>query len=84
VLLEMEPTGTDGRYRVRGAVTFRGVTREHTDELTVHPIEDGGVRLEGRSSFDVRDFGMDPPRILMLRVEPQVDVRVDIVALEAE
>jgi hypothetical protein len=38
------------------------------------------LRLEGRSTFDIRDFGMDPPRILMLRVHPEVAVRVEIVA----
>ena len=34
----------------------------------------------GQSSFDIRDFGMEPPRILMLRVQPEVTVRVEIVA----
>ena len=29
----------------------------------------------------IRDFGMEPPRILMLRVEPEVVVRVEIVAV---
>jgi hypothetical protein len=41
---------------------------------------DERIRLTGRSSFDVRDFGMEPPRILMLKVEPQVEVKVEIVA----
>ena len=30
--------------------------------------------------FDIRDFGMEPPRILMLKVQPEVTVRVEIVA----
>ena len=28
--------------------------------------------------FDIREFGMEPPRILMLKVEPEVTVRVEI------
>ena len=34
----------------------------------------------GESTFDIRDFGMEPPRILMLKVQPEVGVRVEIVA----
>jgi hypothetical protein len=34
----------------------------------------------GEHTFDIRDFGMDPPKILMFRVEPEVNVRVEIVA----
>jgi hypothetical protein len=42
--------------------------------------EDGTVRATGHSTFDVRDFGLEPPRILMFRVEPEVRVRVEIIA----
>jgi hypothetical protein len=30
--------------------------------------------------FDIRDFKMDPPRLLMLKVHPEVTVRIDVVA----
>ena len=40
--------------------------------------------LAGETTFDMRDFGMEPPRILMLRVEPDVTVRVTIVAEKEE
>lgn len=79
-LREMEATGSDGTYKVSGDVTFRGVTKRYQDEMTVGPVDSTTVRLAGDSRFDVRDFGMEPPRILMLRVEPEVDVRVEIVA----
>ena len=36
----------------------------------------------GESTFDVRDFGMEPPRILMLKVQPDVVVAVEIIAQE--
>lgn len=80
VMEAMEATGGDGGYRVSGEVTFRGVTRSCQDEMTVAAVDATTIKLAGRSRFDIRDFGMEPPRILMLRVEPEVDVRVEILA----
>lgn len=79
-LIEMTATAVAGTYLVRGAVTFRGERRRHEDEMTFERVDDHTVRLAGSSTFDVREFGMQPPRILLLRVEPQVEVRVEIVA----
>jgi polyisoprenoid-binding protein YceI len=80
VLDEMSPSG-DGAYQVSGEVTFRGVARRHQDEMTVDAVDEQTVRLEGKSRFDVRDFGMEPPRMLMLKVAPEVEIRVEIVAV---
>jgi len=80
-LTTMEDLGSDGRCRVQGDVTFKGVTRPHDDDMTLAVLDDRTVQLEGRSWFDVREFGMEPPRILMLRVHPDVEVRVQIVAV---
>jgi hypothetical protein len=79
-LSEIESMGSDGDYRVRGEVTFRGVVRDHQDRMTIRRLDDETIELTGRSRFDIREFGMEPPRMLMLRVEPEVDVRIDIVA----
>jgi len=79
-LTSLEATGADGRYRVRGDVTFKGVTRPSEDEVTVSLAGADAIRLQGRSVFDIRAFGMEPPRILMLKVAPEVTVSVDIVA----
>jgi polyisoprenoid-binding protein YceI len=66
-------------YMVNGNLTFRGVTRTYEDAMTV-AAGNGTVTLAGRSTFDIRDFGMEPPRILMLKVQPEVSVRVEITA----
>jgi polyisoprenoid-binding protein YceI len=79
-LTALHRAGQDGRYVVRGDVTFRGVTNTYADEMTIAQHDDETVHLEGRSTFDIRDFGMEPPRILMLRVHPEVAVKVAIVA----
>jgi hypothetical protein len=68
-----------GAYTVRGNVMFKGVTKAYEDRMHVVAREDLVV-LEGEHVFDVRDFGMEPPRILMLKVHPEVAVRVEITA----
>jgi len=81
VLEEMEPDGSDASYRVRGNITFRGVSRPHEDIMVIRPVDEQTISLEGSSRFDVREFGMQPPRVLMLKVEPEVDIRVEIFAM---
>jgi polyisoprenoid-binding protein YceI len=76
----MEPDGLDGSYVVSGDITFRGVARHHEDHMTLESLDERRIQLAGSSRFDIREFGMEPPRVLMLRVEPEVDVRVEIVA----
>ena len=68
------------RYVVHGDLTFRGVTRSYEGEMNITAGDDGTVRLEGERVFDIREFGMQPPKILMLRVYPEVSVRVSVEA----
>ena len=69
-------------FRVAGDLSFRGVTRSYEDAMTGEGLGSDTVTLAGQSTFDIRDFGMEPPRILMLKVEPEVTVRVEVVAEE--
>lgn len=71
----------DHRYRVSGEVSLRGTSRRHEDEMTITAVDERNIRLEGASRFDIRDYGMEPPRILMLKVDPVVDVRVELFAV---
>jgi polyisoprenoid-binding protein YceI len=84
VLGELRATDRDGRYLARGDLTFRGVTNSHEDEVTIEQVDARTLRLVGEHTFDIREFGMDPPRILMFRVEPKVKVSVEIVAATDE
>jgi polyisoprenoid-binding protein YceI len=83
-LKAMKETNEPMRYIVGGDLTFRGVTNSYQDEMIVEVIDeadaDSTVSMSGFSAFDIRDFGMEPPRILMLKVHPEVTVRVEIVA----
>jgi polyisoprenoid-binding protein YceI len=80
VLTGMTSSTVDGSYRVSGDLTFRGVTRRCEDDMTVDFVDAETVTLAGASTFDIRDFGMEPPKILMFKVEPTVQVRVEIIA----
>jgi polyisoprenoid-binding protein YceI len=77
----IEKSDEAGRYRVNGEITFRGVSRHHEDMMSISGVDDQTIRLEGASSFDIREFGMEPPRILMLKVDPEVDIRVEVFAV---
>ena len=69
-----------GRYRVRGDLTFHGVTRQVEGEVTISAPDEHSLVIEGEQTFDIRDFGVQPPKILMLKVHPDVRVRVKVVA----
>lgn len=77
---EVRATDRPDRYRVIGDLSFHGVTRTVEGEVTV-AVGDRRLVIEGEQTFDVRDFGIEPPRILMLRVFPDVKVRLRIEAI---
>lgn len=79
-LTAMRPSDEEGHYLVEGNVAFTGTTRSYGQEMIVDHVDDHTIRLSGHSTFDVRDFGLSPPRILMFKVEPEVSVRVEIIA----
>jgi hypothetical protein len=79
-LTAIRETDEQGRYRVRGDLTFRGVTRSVEDDMVLVAGEGRTIELVGEATFDIRDFGMEPPRVLMLKVEPEVRVAAHVTA----
>jgi polyisoprenoid-binding protein YceI len=75
------PLDGTGRYRASVDVTAHGQTRRIEEDFA---LRGDGRRLvlEGEHIFDMRDFGVNPPRIFTLKVEPEVRVRVRLVADE--
>ena len=69
-----------GAYRVRGDLTFHGVTRPVEGEVTISAPDERSLLIEGEQVFDIREFGVEPPKILMFRVHPDVKVRIKVVA----
>jgi polyisoprenoid-binding protein YceI len=75
---EVEPAG--GRFRLRGELTLHGVTRATDVEVTVRALDDRTLELEGEKTIDMRDYGLPPPKLLFLKVQPEVKVRARLVA----
>lgn len=70
------------RLHLRGTIAFRGETNDVSGAVDVTPVADG-LLLEGAQTFDVRDWGLEPPRLLTLRVHPEVRVSIRVHATEA-
>jgi polyisoprenoid-binding protein YceI len=82
--VEAEFDAVGGRYLVTGTLTFHGRTRPVNAEVRAQVSEDGRrLVAQWEQTLDIRDFGVAPPRILVLRVHPEVKVRAHVEA-EAE
>ena len=66
----------DDRVRMRGTIAFRGETQEVVGEIAVE-LHEGELRVRGEETFDVRAWGLQPPRLGLGRVRPDVTVRLD-------
>ena len=71
------PTDTHPRYLVTGDISFHGKTRSFEHEMDIE-VRDDAVELSGDYVFDIREFGMKPPSMLMVRVYPEISVRVEL------
>jgi polyisoprenoid-binding protein YceI len=69
----------DGHYRAIAQLTLHGQTREITGEIQLH-VDGTTMTIDGKQVINVKDFGIDPPRLIILKVEPDVDLTVHIVA----
>jgi polyisoprenoid-binding protein YceI len=76
-LTRIAPKGDHPHYVVTGDVEFHGKTRsfEHDMQIEIGADE---VRLSGDDVFDIREFGMKPPSMLMVRVYPEISVRIEL------
>ncbi|MGH9011708.1 MAG: YceI family protein [Acidimicrobiia bacterium] len=81
VVRDIKPKGDDGRYLITGELSFHGVTQTMDGEVTVSRPDDKTVVIEGEREFDIRDFNVSPPKILMLKVHPEVKVRIRVEAV---
>jgi hypothetical protein len=71
--------GASGRYTAGGDITLAGRQRRYEGTLSV-AREGETLRIEGDLVVDIRDFGLQPPRLLVIKVDPQVKVHLRLVA----
>ena len=79
-LVESHETGEKGQYRAVGDISFHGVTRRLKDDLHITFLDEDTVKISGETTIDVRDFDVVPPKLLFLKVEPEVKVILTFVA----
>jgi len=78
-LRSVDPIAPPGRYRASGEITLVGRSRTYAGEFTMKNDE-GIVTVEGELSIDIRDFGLKPPSLLILKVDPVLRVILRLVA----
>ena len=81
-LRDLVPASTPGRYTAGGDVTLVGRARRYDGELTMHRDGDA-VTVDGELDIDIRDFGLKPPNLLIMKVDPIVHVRLHLVVRAA-
>ena len=70
-----------GRYRLTGSLSLRGVTRNVGGEVTLRVRNgDDSLEIEWASTLDTRHFELPLPKILMLEMQPEINVRAKIYA----
>jgi DNA-binding PadR family transcriptional regulator len=77
---ECMTSGADNRYRLGGELTFHGVTRPTQGTVNVDVIADDTLVVTGEQVFDIRDFDVPSPTVLMLRIYPDVRVHLHVEA----
>jgi hypothetical protein len=69
---------TAGRYDVVGTLSFHGRTREFEHGMTIVVRDETSIELRGERVFDVREFGLKPPSMLMVKVYPEIAVSIEL------
>jgi hypothetical protein len=58
---------------------LRGVTREISGEVTLRVRDaDDSLEVEWAGTRDTRHFELPPPKILMLEMQPEINVRAKL------
>ncbi|HEX6787362.1 MAG TPA: helix-turn-helix transcriptional regulator [Acidimicrobiales bacterium] len=72
--------GCPDRFHVDGEVTFHGTTRPIHGTVNVGLPSPGKLVVSGEQIFDIRDFDIASPTVLMLRIYPDVLVQLQVEA----
>lgn len=74
--LSLDSVETEGprSYRLSGWMEFHGVRRVVTGAIDIKHADDERIVVEGEKTFDIRDFEIPAPTMLMLKIYPEVRV----------
>jgi hypothetical protein len=78
-LRELHAAGAPDHYEAGGDVTLAGRSRRYDGELTF--AHDGDlVTIDGELRIDIRDFGLKPPSLVFIKVDPVLKAVLHLVA----
>jgi polyisoprenoid-binding protein YceI len=84
VVVLTQAANVENRYQLAGDVTFHGVTRPVRGSVSASVEPSGELRVTGEQTFDIRDFRIPSPTILMLKIFPDVRVRLRLEAVRED
>ena len=76
----LRPNGQGARYALESELRFHGVTRAVQAEVQLRFTDEKTLEIEGEHVFDMRHFDLAPPKILLLKVYPEVRIHCSVVA----
>jgi len=80
-LEEAWPLGVDGRAEVVGQLTFHGVNVKLDGAVGVTVVNDDRLVVTGERVIDIREFQLEAPTLMMLRIYPDVQVLLHLEAV---
>jgi len=69
-----------GTVRLTGELSLHGVTRTLDVEVTMLQVDSRTLQIEGARAINMRDFDLPPPSFLVFKMQPEVLVKVRLVA----
>lgn len=79
-VVEIREQNSPGHYHAVGDLTFHGVTKRLAQELIIEQLDEQTIEIRGEIKLDVRDFKVNPPKLLILKVHPEVTAKLRFVA----
>jgi YceI-like protein len=82
-LRSIEPLYGASIYQATGNVTLAGRTRAYSGQMLVVTDDFTDVSVRGDLEIDIRDYGLEPPRMAFVRIEPTITAHLSLVAYAA-
>ena len=72
--------GASPTLRVAGEITLRGITVPAEGVVVAELPEPGLVVVTGEETLNISDFGIPPPSLFMIKIDPEVKLRLHLEA----
>jgi hypothetical protein len=72
--------GASRTFRVTGGITLRGVMQSAEGVVVAEVPAPGALVISGEETLNVSDFGIAPPSVFMIKIDPDVKLRLHVEA----